>query len=305
MNSDQNYLSIEVSANTESLFSIRGSNWYVVEIKKEKHDSNKESKSNNRLYIAGNASGIINTKLSFTSGELMRDIDKSMTILDVAEFTSWFNSISSNRIFVPDTNTLLNRSFSGLGFILGKEYLSKLSIQIPRLTVLEMERIANQEAGEQKRKVMSAAAEILYLKVNGGRFMPELNDEIFQTFSQFAGQKFTDAWIRKEIHQQAKRITYGSTPQETRRLTLITSDLINALSATAEGIDTMYLSRDKSDLILPRSHRIDQISQFIIMSSILFEELNIKINDKEYTIHGIWEGKTPSEWITDSISVIP
>ena len=77
---------------------------------------------------------------------------------------------------------------------------------------------------------------------------------------------------------------------------------INSMPIT--GIDVLYLSRDESDLILPRSHRIDQVSQFIIISSILFEKLSIKINDKEFIIHGIWEGKTPSEWITDSISII-
>jgi hypothetical protein len=61
-----------------------------------------------------------------------------------------------------------------------------------------------------------------------------------------------------------------------------------AISATAEGIDVLYLTRDESELILPRSHKIDQVSQFIIMSSILFEELNIKISGKEFTIQGIW-----------------
>jgi hypothetical protein len=301
---DQKYLNLEAfSKNKDSIFKIKGSNWYVVDIIKEKERVT-TSKEIERLYIAANASGMINTKLSFTSGGITRETDESMTILDIAQFISWFNRISSNIIFVPDTNTLLNRSFSGLGFILGEGYLRNLSVQIPRLTVLEMERIGNQEGhNEQKRKVMAAAAEVLYLKQNGGTFMPELNDQILQTFSHLSGERFTDTWIRREIHQQINRITYGSNPQETKRVTLLTSDLINAITATAEGINVLYLTRDESELILPRSHKIDQISQFIIMCSILFEELTVKISGKEFTIQGIWQGKTPSEWIMDSIKI--
>jgi hypothetical protein len=78
--------------------------------------------------------------------------DESMTILDVAEFTS--TRISTNRIIVLDTNTLFNRPFSGLGFILGKEYLTRLSVQIPRLTVLEMERIATNAYIYSSRRII-------------------------------------------------------------------------------------------------------------------------------------------------------
>jgi hypothetical protein len=53
-----------------------------------------------------------------------------------------------------------------------------------------MERMANQDKtdqekySEQKRKVMSAPAELLFIKENGGLLLPELDDQIFEAFSR-------------------------------------------------------------------------------------------------------------------------
>jgi hypothetical protein len=86
-----------------------------------------------------------------------------------------------------------------------------------------------------------------------------------------------------------------------KKPTLVTADLINALSANAEGIDVLYLSKSASDGFLPRAHTLEQMTQFLIRSSILFEEIKVSINKEEFIIKGIWEGKTTSEWITDTI----
>jgi hypothetical protein len=39
----------------------------------------------------------------------------------------------------------------------------------------------------------------------------------------------------------------------------------------------------------------------IIMISILFEEVAVTINNEKLSLRGSWEGKTPLEWLTDSI----
>ena len=72
---------------------------------------------------------------------------------------------------VPDTNALMNRSFSAFSFVLGHKPFLNTYIRIPRLTVFEMERIANEAKGsgedtEKKRKVMHAATELLFIKQN-------------------------------------------------------------------------------------------------------------------------------------------
>jgi hypothetical protein len=151
-----------------------------------------------------------------------------------------------------------------------------------------MERIANQEKhdqekyNEQKRKVMSAAAELVLLKQNGGLFLPELDDQTFEAFSRIAGEHFTDAWIRREIRREINRQTYDVDENKVKKVTLVTADMINGLSANAEGIDVLYFSRDGSNNVLPRSHNLDQIIQLIILTSILFEEMRILINDEVY-----------------------
>jgi hypothetical protein len=179
-------------------------------------------------------------------------------------------------------------------------------IRIPRLTVLEMERIANEAQGsseetEKKRKVMHAATELLFIKQKGGIFLLELNDSTFESFSRVAGDKFTDSWIRREIHEEIGRQEYGREPQMIKKLTLVTADLINALSANAEGIDAIYISKSSSDGFLPRAHTLEQLTQFLIRCSVLFGEIRTTINKEEFDIKGMWEGKTTSEWITDSI----
>ena len=157
---------------------------------------------------------------------------------------------------------------------------------------------------EQKRKVMSAAAELLFLKNNGALFLSELDDRIFESFSRIAGEHFADAWIRREVQGELSRLTYGIDAEKAKKLTLVTGDLINALSANSEGIDVLFFSRALTDTILPRSHTLDQITQFIILTSILFEELRVSINNENYTFSGVWEGKTPSEWIADTILIL-
>ena len=168
-----------------------------------------------------------------------------------------------------------------------------------------MERIANEgkSNSEKKRKVMQAAAELLFIRNNSGIFLPELKERTFESFISIAGKKFTDAWIRREIKEQIEREEYGKDPHVIIKPMLVTVDLINALSANAEGIDVIYLSRLASDDFLPRSHTLEQVTQFLIRCSVLFEEIRVSINKEKFIIEGVWQGKTPSEWITDSIMV--
>ena len=46
---------------------------------------------------------------------------------------------------IPDSNFLINRLFSGLSYRLGIDYLRKISVYIPRVDIMELEKIANLE----------------------------------------------------------------------------------------------------------------------------------------------------------------
>jgi hypothetical protein len=159
----QKYLKLEAfSREKRSLFHIKGENLYVFKLtydtanKNEPQNANEKELKNakkiiNRINTAGMACSMFNYQLSLTTGKNDKSEDESKTILVPEEFGSWFGIASTNRILVPDTNALMNRSFSSLGFVLGKEYLKKLMVRIPRLSILEMERMANQDHQDQEK----------------------------------------------------------------------------------------------------------------------------------------------------------
>ena len=70
--------------------------------------------------------------------------------------------------------------------------------------------------------------------------MPELEKETFEGFSRIANDQVTDSWIRSPWKNKKWSI---SNSDKVRKVTLLTADLINALSAIAEGIDTMFIFR--------------------------------------------------------------
>jgi hypothetical protein len=124
---DQKYLNIEAQSKLgKSLFTIRGDNLYVFKLTYQDQNNTKNEKKFNsakidvdRIYKAGMASSIINYRISLTTNKTNIQKDESMSISVVDEFISWFNRIINNRILVPDTNALMNRSLSSLGFVLG------------------------------------------------------------------------------------------------------------------------------------------------------------------------------------------
>jgi hypothetical protein len=99
------------------LFHIKGDNLYVFELTIDSIDTKNETesktakKNTDRIYDAGMACSMFNFRLSLTSGG-SESKNEDMTILVPTEFASWFRLISNNRIFVPDTNALINRIFS-------------------------------------------------------------------------------------------------------------------------------------------------------------------------------------------------
>jgi hypothetical protein len=129
----------------KSLFSVKGADLYVFKLTYEDQNKRKNQKEVkdamkevDRIHNAGMASSIVDYRISLTTGKTNIQNDESMSILDVHEFTSWFNRIIKNRVLAPVTNALMNRSFSSLCFVLGKQYLQNLMVRIPRLSVLEM-----------------------------------------------------------------------------------------------------------------------------------------------------------------------
>lgn len=79
---------------------------------------------------------------------------------------------------MPDTNVMMDLSFSSLESIVKINLKQNAIIKIPRLCILEMERKVNEKRGasdkgkvdKTKRKVMLASRELLFLKQQGAHF---------------------------------------------------------------------------------------------------------------------------------------
>jgi len=151
---------------------------------------------------------------------------------------------------------------------------------------------------------MLASHELLFLQQQGAQFLPELDAETFAGFSRMAGEKFSDAWIRTEAHQQVKKETYMIESTKVKRVTFVTSDLINALSAIAEDLDTIFLSRlAEHEKELERTADVQKIARLVMISAVLFEEIRLSSPQKTYRIKGIWKGKSPTDWLSGLVYI--
>lgn len=261
------------------------------------------------IALAGMISGITHQHVALTHGNIDDTLsDESFTTHDARGFSEWFEKITKNLILIPDTNVIINRSISSLRFTLLNGFPTNISIKIPRLVLLEIERSANNAKSCGKKNgrniIISSAAELDYLRDIGARYLPELNEQTFEAFSRIAKDQKSDSWIRREIHHEIKDQSRKA-PIETPRVTLITSDLINALVANSEGIDSIFISVVDYDLRSTRSARTEQLTLFTIMNAIMFNKIRVKFNDSNrLLIEGNWEGKTSLDWRNDSIRMV-
>ena len=151
----------------------------------------------------------------------------------------WFSKYLNKKILVVDTNIIIDRVFSSLKF-LGQDFIKNIDIRIPRLSILELERMGHEGSDLKKNKVSLGYGELMYLKNNIRQSMRELNIETLTGFSNIAKDKKTDSWIRREIKDSRLNDLRAHV---VNRYVLMTSDLVNSFSAVAEDIDTIYVSR--------------------------------------------------------------
>jgi len=228
-----------------------------------------------------------------------------------ADLGHWLQEIMSlegdGTGLVLDTNIIMKHYVRNLLHpVLGQEILRKMQIRIPRLCLLEIERQFNEprvdsrkEAKEKKRRLaLYAARETLFLKTVGAEFLPDLKDTTLQGFSRIAGEKFSDAWIRREVKEY--RQTRFSGGAIYHPLVFATCDLMNALAASAEGLAVLYFSRmEERDSYAYRD--MNQVAELIVDLAVSLSK--IEIGNAAY--EGLWEGKTIWQWEADCVRAIP
>jgi hypothetical protein len=130
------------------------------------------------------------------------------------------------------------------------------------------------------------------LKAMGAQtvFAP-LSAELLDAYYSHAGRGFADPFIRKEILDSAG----GGLPSQA---VFLTRDLMNALTACAENLDTFYFSRASSDR---GGYKVDddQTADALIETAIDFEEARVDglIPRKTVILKGMWETKSNIDWL--------
>jgi hypothetical protein len=258
-----------------------------------------------KVVLASMISGIIHVQVAAsTGGSNLVGLEGLITTHDAKEFSSKFSELAHQRILVPDTNAIIDRYISSLSYTVGDDVIRNLSIAIPRFAILEIERIANRGNDKEKKdKVLSSIVEIQFLKGIGAKLLPELDDQTFEAFNRIADSHSADRWIRKEVRDAIIKETYLKEEDKVKTVTLFTADLVNALSADAEGIESFFVSRVDYDKTSTRSSNLKQLIQLIIMCSIFYTGIRVIIDRKRFLIRGVWEGKTTLEWSNDCVRV--
>ena len=222
------------------------------------------------------------------------------------DWATWFLALihavkaaSKSLVLVPDTNFFMRHYCSNILLpLLGQEDFKKLRFRLPRLVIFEIEAMCNraEHGSPKKRLAFYAVREVLFLMQHFATHFPQVDIDLLRGFSKMAGMGFADSWIRREIHDFIEFKGEG--------VIFLTADLMNALAATAEGLDVFYFAKKDEEAKPIRD--VEQLAELIIDAAITFEKIRIDAIVGEETkqsvlVEGMWDGKTPSDWQKDCI----
>lgn len=228
---------------------------------------------------------------------------------------------------VPDTNFIMRRYASGLLRRLGETRFGKLRFRIPNLVILEIEAIYNrakktseallesaksspldnrkeQELNKalfDSKEALIATKELMFLREKGAIMLESNLEGTIHSYSEISGKAFMDMYIRKEIRDTLRKQNLCAR--------FSTCDLMNALSAVAEGLPTLYFSRLQSEKFYLSSQHdtcLAQISELVLDTTVLFGEIKLTSlsTDKSVdikTLKAEWAGWTIEDLLNNRI----
>ncbi len=133
-------LTVKLIHNNNCICLIEGHDTFII----KSFDNSEEVKKS--LINAG----FVNMFLFFTENSNPESGNHSIN-LDM-DISRWFLDALRKKIIVPDTNILLNRLFSTMDEIVGQNITKQMKIKIPRLSILELEKKANQDKKKHGKK---------------------------------------------------------------------------------------------------------------------------------------------------------
>lgn len=244
--------------------------------------------------------GITSYNAAYIKTKSGKDVPR-ITDVNSATFGDWLKEVAllegKDAAMVLDTNIIMRHYMRNL---LPREPLKNVPLRIPRIVLLEIERIYNSDSKEkevQKRRLaLYAARENIFLMTElGAQLLPELDKATLEAFSRIAGERFSDAWIRRETREYLSQ--YGGRGVRIfHPLLFATCDLMNALTASAENLGVLYFSR-KEEKESYAYVDVTQVAELIIDLAISMGKVSIG----PVTYEGLWQGKTIGQWETDCI----
>ncbi len=223
--------------------------------------------------------------------------------LSFAGFREWFMKITANRTVALDTGVIVHHLMSRvvLPHLRTRDVESIFqfmqSLTIPRLAIIEIEDKYNRakEKDRDRRLMIYALTEVQALKALGALISTfPLASSFLADFRRAEGGHHADAFIRREIMES----------RDPYLTVFVTRDLMNAMAASAEGMDSLYFAvadPDTSTISISSEQLVDAV----IEAAITFSEIEIYDADAKSSImlEGMWSGKTNIDWFESRLRI--
>jgi hypothetical protein len=180
-----------------------------------------------------------------------------------------------------------------------------VSIAIPRLSILELEDLANRANNSNSKKVTKgecfmAFNEVRTLKELGASLTGPLSSDEIRAFHQARGI-FVDALLREEVRR------FGSSlAPPYARVIFLTRDMVSALAANSEDLDAIYIALKNPDQLSLAGLGIGEVREFTIELATVCGEVRLNWNDGTAVgIEGVWSGKNWFDYYKRRVRVTP
>ena len=228
---------------------------------------------------------------------------------------------------VPDTNFIIRKYVSGLLRRLGEPNFSKLRFSVPSLVILEIEAFYNRakknyeklndhissrkvKPDEERKRIealfdineaLIATKELMFLREKSPSFLESNVEGIIDHFSKNSSIGSADMSIRRQIRDASNKGNFNTR--------FLTCDLMNALSAVAEGLPTFYFSRipSKTHYFSEKYDTcMEQVTDLILDTTVMFGEVTFtacsasKLVDCK-TLKGKWVEWTIEDLLNDRV----
>jgi hypothetical protein len=163
--------------------------------------------------------------------------------------------------------------------------------------------------GIERRAAFQSMGEILSMKNDGGRLLPNADMSLIRSFKPESGKSNADALIRREISDCKDNLVTNTVQQDkvsrASNLAFLTCDLMNSLAATAEDLNTIYFYRLEDKI--QRNISYVGLTTLFFNTAVHFEDCDLTVRGREfeyqYRCTGAWSGKSVYDWQNSHINI--